>query len=141
MELRALKDEILANFLCDLEDIDYSSLSSTRKKHFIEKYESELPQIYFKIEMLEKKFNRGDNIRVENINQSIKLKILIPHPSIPTKFYRAIYRLLSSFDTTDPVRLYRFNKKRLYDIYNSSTESKKEWLIKYISKNYLDKKA
>jgi len=119
-------------------DVNFFDMTSAQTKGFLKKYRSEIPKIFFEIERLEKQLASNVDINVDDLSQELQYMLAIPNrKTIPKKFRRVFYRLMTYVDSHSIINLYRYNKPKFYNDYVGFSESKKHFVRDFILKYYL----
>ncbi|MCI5167820.1 MAG: hypothetical protein D3903_17455 [Candidatus Electrothrix sp. GM3_4] len=125
------KELLLANFICEQEQ-SYSGWNEMRKKNFIARHAQEIPPLFFTIERLQKCFAAGKQFYDIPLSVELINYLTIPHERMPAIYWPALENLLSELDPSDPVRLFKYNKKRFYQEYKKYPPCKKQWVAELV---------
>lgn len=125
-------------------DITYGELSPSKKKKLLVEIKSHLPPTLFELERIIKKIHRGASIAeiIADIAISDELrKILMrPHSSLAAEYKSVVWQVLLRMNSHDVVRLYAEDKNLFYALYETWTETRKNWAIGQILEKYIIKK-
>ncbi|MCI5223583.1 MAG: hypothetical protein D3924_13165, partial [Candidatus Electrothrix sp. AR4] len=129
--LKYKKELLLANFICEKET-SYSGWTDMKKKNYIARHANEIPNLFFEIERVQMRFAAGKQFYSIPLSAELIAYLTIPHKRIPVIYRSALENLLSELDPGDPVRLFKYNKKRFYQEYNEYPACKKQWVAELL---------
>ena len=137
--LERLKDDILVESIADFcpKNTDFITLTPTKKKALVRKYDEYIPEIYFEIENLLRLFAVGRG--VSEVSPELDQLLLRPMRSATPSEKIVVQSFLSFINPHDVVQLYRFNKEKFYDDFATWPESRKRWAIWRIETHYKNK--
>lgn len=129
-ELARIQDCLLADTICArYPDIDYTKLSASQKKGYINRLKAEIPGTYFELEVLTRQLESGDLPKAEDLSLEVQSLICHPRRQMPPLLRHLLWQLLSRAHPVDVWRVYRHNKELFYEVYNTWPDNKKEWAV------------
>ncbi|MCI5146350.1 MAG: hypothetical protein D3923_12685 [Candidatus Electrothrix sp. AR3] len=125
------KELLLANYICTHEE-SYIGWSEMKKKNYIARHAQDIPELYFIIERVQKRLASGEKFYSIPLTPALIAYFTVPHPKLPVLYRSTLQHLLSELDPSDPIRLFKYNKKRFYHEYKKSPECKKQWMAELL---------
>jgi hypothetical protein len=129
---------LAADVICSADpDINFRKLNKTQRKSKLLSIKSSMPQTYFQLERIRKMLERGVHPSFDDLPTELQLILLHPHGNLPAWYKSVIWQLICRLTQHDPLCLYSADKNRFFEMYQTWPDSKKDWAVEIIARNYV----
>ncbi len=124
---------LLASIICEHHpEVNYGALTKAQKKGYIQCLATEVPELYFELEVLTRKLSSSSSISREGLSLEVLSAVCHPRLKMPPLLRGLLWQLLTRLRPIDFWRVYRHNKELFYRLYPQWPESQKQWVIELV---------
>ena len=126
--LRQKREFLLADLFFEHDpETDFAALTAPQRKGRLLELQDALPETLLELEYLITKLERGDRVRPEQLSPDLTRMLLRPHDNVVGHQREVVWQLLLRLEPRDVVELYRFDREKFAEVYETWPEAKKRW--------------
>ncbi|CAN5845644.1 hypothetical protein BH24DEI2_BH24DEI2_08980 [soil metagenome] len=128
--LRQKRDFLLADLFFEHDpNTDFAGLTPPQRKGRLLELQSVVPETLLELEYLVTKLERGDRVRPEQLSADLTKLLLRPHESVVGHQREVVQQLLPRLEGRDVAALYRFDREKFVERYETWPEAKRRWAV------------
>ncbi len=128
--LRQKREFLLADLFFEHDpDTDFAALTPPQRKGRLLELQSEVPETLLELEYLVTKLERGDRVRPEQLSPDLTKLLLRPHETVAGHQREVVQQLLLRLEPRDVVELYKVDKERFVELFETWPEAKQRWVM------------
>ena len=128
--LRQKREFLLADLFFEHNpETDFAALTAPQRKGRLLELQSEVPETLLELEYLITKLERGDRVRPEQLSADLTKLLLRPHETVAGHQREVVQQLLSRLEPRDVVELYKVDRERFVELFETWPEAKQRWVM------------
>jgi len=136
-ELRRKRGALVLDIICaNYPDIDYASLTSAKRKSLLKKISAKIPKVFYELERLIKQLGAYKIPPVKSLSSNLKRLLVHPANLLSNSDREVVWKMICKINPTEVLRLYISDKDLFFKQYQTWSESKKSWVVKFLKENY-----